>query len=84
MEKGNKMNIIVQLRKQIELGKTLVLENGTTVKPEDANKPLMKEYLTGIKSGKITPDISFKDYCESNKGELLTVQEILDFIEGEE
>ncbi|MGN1399381.1 MAG: hypothetical protein ACI4WG_05235 [Erysipelotrichaceae bacterium] len=76
------MNIIVQLKKQIEIGKTLVLENGTTVKPEDANKPLMKEYLAGLKSGKITPDISFNDYCENNKGELLTVQEILDFIEG--
>lgn len=84
MEKGNNMNIVKQLKKQIELGKTVVLENGNTVKPEEVNKPLMKEYLAGIKNGEISPDVSFTDYCENNKTELLTVQEIIDFIEGDE
>lgn len=78
------MNIVKQLKKQIELGKTLVLEDGNTIKLEDVKKPLMKEYLAGIKSGEITPDTSFNDYCESNKTDLLTVQEIIDFIEGKE
>lgn len=78
------MNIVAQLKKQIEIGKTMVLPNGATVKPEDANKPLMKEYLAGIKDGTISADVSFKDYCENNAEELLTVQEILDFIEGDE
>jgi len=78
------MNIVTQLKKQIEFGKTVILKNGTTVKPEDANKPLMKEYLAGIKSGEIKADVSFKDYCESSKQELLSVQEVLDFIEGTE
>lgn len=78
------MNIITQLKKQIEIGKTVVLENGSTVRPEDANKPLMKDYLAGIKARTIGADVSFKDYCESHKTDLLTVQEILDFIEGTE
>lgn len=78
------MNIVKQLKKQIELGKTVVLENGNTVKPEEVDKPLMKEYLAGIKAGTIGADVSFKDYCENNRTDLLTVQEILDFIEGTE
>ena len=78
------MNIITQLKKQIEIGKTVVLENGSTVRPEDTNKPLMKDYLAGIKAGTIGTDVSFKDYCENNKSDFLTVQEILDFIEGTE
>lgn len=78
------MNIVKMLKKQIEAGRTVVLENGSTVKPEDVNKPLMKDYLAGIKSGKIGADVSFKDYCENNKKEQLTVQEIIDFIENPE
>lgn len=86
------MNIVKQLKKQIELGKTVGLENGNTVKPEEVNNPLMKKYLAGIKkkylagikNGEISPDVSFTDYCENNKTEILTVQEIIDFIEGNE
>ena len=76
------MNIVKMLKKQIEAGRTVVLENGNTVKPEDVNKPLMKEYLAGMKAGTIGDDVSFKDYCENNKQEQLTVQEIIDFIQN--
>lgn len=78
------MNIVKMLKKQIEAGRTVVLENGSTVKPDEVNKPLMKNYLAGIKDGTIGADVSFKDYCENNKKEQLTVQEIIDFIEGTE
>lgn len=47
----------------------------------------MKEYLAGVKSGIISPDISFKDYLENNATDSLTVQEVIDFIkegDGEE
>lgn len=81
------MNIVKQLEKQIEFGKTIILKNGTTARPEDVQQPLMKEYLAGVKSGIISPDISFKDYLENNATDPLTVQEVIDFIkegDGEE
>jgi hypothetical protein len=76
------MNIVKMLKKQIEAGRTVVMENGATVKPDEVNKPLMKDYLAGIKSGEISPDVSFNDYCAEHKTDLLTVQEIIDFVEG--
>lgn len=76
------MNVIKTLKKQIEVGNTLILADGTTVKPENANKALMKNYLAGIKDGSIGTDVSFKDYAANNQGDTLTVQELIDFIEN--
>lgn len=74
------MNIVKVLNKQIEAGKTVVLPNGDMVKSEDIDKSLMKDYLAGVKSGAISPEVSFKEYAAEKTATQLTVQEVINFV----
>lgn len=78
------MNIVNALKKQNEAGKNIVTPDGNVISEDGIKKAAMKDYLAGLKAGEITSDISLDDYMKNNAEDYVSVQEIIDFIEGNE
>lgn len=78
------MNIINMLKKQNEAGKNIVTPDGNVISEDGIKKAAMKDYLAGLKAGEITSDISLDDYMKIHVEDYVSVQEIIDFIEGNE
>lgn len=78
------MNIINMLKKQNEAGKNIVTPDGNVISEDGIKRAAMKDYLAGLKAGEITSDISLDDYMKINTEDYVSVQEIIDFIEGNE
>ena len=78
------MNIINTLKKQNEAGKNIVTPDGNVISEDGIKKAAMKNYLAGLKAGEITSDVSLDDYMKNNAEDYVSVQEIIDFIEGNE
>lgn len=75
------MNVVKLLKKQIENGKDIVMNDGNIISKAEIRKAMLKKYLQGIKVGDIDTAVSFEEYLKANSGEYVSVQEVVDFIE---
>lgn len=78
------MNIVKLLKKQKENGKEIVMANGDIISKDEISKSNLKSYLAGIKDGSIKPDVSLAAYSEENSNDQVSVDELIDFIEGKD
>lgn len=78
------MNIVKVLKKQIETGKDVMMNDGNIISKEEIRKATMKKYLAGVKSGEIPTDKSFEQYFAETGDSYVSVQEVIDFIENPE
>lgn len=78
------MNIIKSLEKEIAKGNNIVLANGTICNEEKLQNELRKSYTKGMKDGSIDiMETSFKQFVGAVTVDILTVQELLEYIVGE-
>lgn len=77
------MNIIKTLEGQQAAGNTIILESGAIVADAKVRQEVLKEYLAGVKEGKIPLDKSFNDYYSKAKKKFLTVSDVLAYIKDE-
>lgn len=78
------MNVVKLLKKQIENGKDIVMNNGDIISKAEIRKTMLKTYLAGIKVGEIDTAKSFDEWLSENSGEYVSLQEVIDFIEDKE
>ena len=76
------MNVVKMLKKQIENGKDIVMNDGNIISKDEIRKAMLKKYLAGVKSGEVAADVSFEAYLKENSGEYVSLQEVVDFIEN--
>lgn len=77
------MNIIKSLTKELEKGNNIVLSNGTICNEEKLHDELRKTYTKGLKDETIDIyEVSFKEFIAQETQDILTVEELLEYIKG--
>lgn len=78
------MNIIKTLEKEMEKGNDYILPNGVIGNEEKLQDELRKSYTKGMKDGSIDiMETSFKQFVGDVTVDILTVQELLEYITSE-
>lgn len=78
------MNVVKMLKKQIENGKDIVMNDGNIISKAEIRKAMLKKYLAGVKTGEIAADVSFEAYLKENAGDYISLKEVIDFIENKD
>ena len=76
------MNILKALKKERESGRIYVTADGEVINHEKLMKLLNKEFCSGVAAGTISDKVSFGAYAEEIKAHMLTVDYIIEGVEG--